>query len=119
MIWGITHDTRALGGRTVGVTVSAVGGTLGQGEGTRATVSPGHWLGRCPEKAGSIGDARQIVVQLLYILSLQQSACLIGRLATLGKKHQSQHALKSAFLLLSIRKCGAGVEMFLQLDARL
>ena len=59
MIWETTHVTRALGGRRVGVTVGAVGGTLGQGEGTRATISPGHWLGG-PDKAGSVSDTRRI-----------------------------------------------------------
>ena len=41
MIWGTTHVTRARGRRTVGVAVGASGVTLGQGEGTRATIRPG------------------------------------------------------------------------------
>ena len=118
MFRGTTHDTRALGGRTVDGAVGTVGGTLVQGEGTRAMIGPGRWLGG-PEKAGSDGDALWVIVLLLDILRLQQSASRFSGVATLSKKTQSQHAIKSVVLLHSLLECVVWIELFLQLKARL
>ena len=114
MIRGTTHGTRALGRRMVG---GAVGGTLGQGEGTRATIRPGHWLGG-PEKAGSDGDALRVIVLLLDILCLQHGASRFSGVAALSKKSQSHHAIKSAVLFLSLLERVVWVKLFLQLEAR-
>ena len=86
-------------------------------KGTRATIRPGRWLGD-PEKVGSDGDARRVIVLQLGILRFQQSASLICRLAALSKKSQSHHASKSAVLLHSLREFVVRVELFLQLEAR-
>ena len=110
MIRGTAHGTRALGGRTVDGAVGTVGGTLGQGESTRATIRPGRWLGG-PEKVGRDGDARRVIVLLLDILHFQQSASLICRLSALSKK-------SSAVLLHSLREIVVRVELFLQLEAQ-
>ena len=98
--------------------VGTVGGTLGQGEGTRATIGPGRWLVG-PEKAGSDGDALWVIVLLLDILRLQHGASRFSGVAALSKKSQSHHAIKSAVLLHSLLECVVWIKLFLQLEARL
>ena len=101
----------------MGGAVCTVGGTLGQGEGMRARIRSVCCLGG-PEKVGSDGDARWVLVLLLDILRFQQSESLICRLAALSKKSQSHHAIKSAVLLHSLREFVVWVELFLQLEAQ-